>query len=32
MGGQALSKLGVVATQIPAGEIYSALEKGTIDA
>jgi TRAP-type mannitol/chloroaromatic compound transport system substrate-binding protein len=32
MGGQVLSKLGVVAQQLPAGEIYSALEKGTIDA
>ncbi|MBU3719579.1 MAG: twin-arginine translocation signal domain-containing protein [Burkholderiaceae bacterium] len=32
MGGQVLAKLGVVTQQIPAGEIYSALEKGTIDA
>jgi len=32
MGGQVLTKLGVVAQQLPAGEIYSALEKGTIDA
>lgn len=32
MGGQVLSKLGVVTQQLPAGEIYSALEKGTIDA
>ena len=32
MGGQVLTKLGVVTQQLPAGEIYSALEKGTIDA
>jgi TRAP-type mannitol/chloroaromatic compound transport system substrate-binding protein len=32
MGGQVLSKLGVVAQQIAPGEIYAALEKGTIDA
>src|SRR5215510_9945867 len=31
-GGRVLAKLGVVAQQIPAGEIYPALEKGTIDA
>jgi TRAP-type mannitol/chloroaromatic compound transport system substrate-binding protein len=30
--GQVLSKLGVVPQQIPGGEIYPALEKGTIDA
>ena len=30
--GQVLTKLGVVPQQLPAGEIYSALEKGTIDA
>ncbi|RPH42042.1 MAG: ABC transporter substrate-binding protein [Burkholderiales bacterium] len=30
--GAVLSKLGVVPQQIPAGEIYAALEKGTIDA
>src|SRR5262245_34265820 len=30
--GRVLAKLGVVAQQIPAGEIYPALEKGTIDA
>ncbi len=30
--GQVLAKLGLVAQQIPGGEIYSALEKGTIDA
>jgi TRAP-type mannitol/chloroaromatic compound transport system substrate-binding protein len=30
--GRVLGKLGVVAQQIPAGEIYPALEKGTIDA
>ena len=30
--GNILSKMGVVPQQIPAGEIYSALEKGTIDA
>jgi len=32
MGGQVLTKLGVVTQQLAAGEIYSALEKGTIDA
>jgi TRAP-type mannitol/chloroaromatic compound transport system substrate-binding protein len=31
-GGRVLAKLGVVAQQIPAGEIYPSLEKGTIDA
>ena len=31
-GGQVLAKLGVVPQNIPAGEIYQALEKGTIDA
>ncbi len=31
-GGQVLAKLGVVSQNIPAGEIYQALEKGTIDA
>ncbi|MEA2990569.1 MAG: hypothetical protein QOG83_3280 [Alphaproteobacteria bacterium] len=30
--GTVLAKLGVVPQQIPGGEIYSALEKGTIDA
>jgi TRAP-type mannitol/chloroaromatic compound transport system substrate-binding protein len=30
--GQVLARLGVVPQQIPAGDIYSALEKGTIDA
>ncbi|HXN15017.1 MAG TPA: TRAP transporter substrate-binding protein [Usitatibacter sp.] len=30
--GQVLAKLGVVTQQIPGGEIYPALEKGTIDA
>lgn len=30
--GRVLGKLGVVAQQIPAGDIYPALEKGTIDA
>jgi len=30
--GQILGKLGVVAQQIPGGDIYPALEKGTIDA
>jgi len=29
--GRVLGKLGVVAQQIPGGEIYAALEKGTID-
>lgn len=31
-GGAVLSKLGVVPQQLPGGELYSALEKGTIDA
>ncbi len=31
-GGAIMSKLGAVPQQIPAGEIYPALEKGTIDA
>lgn len=31
-GGMILQKLGVVAQQIPAGDIYPSLEKGTIDA
>src|SRR5262250_1798781 len=30
--GRVLAKLGVIAQQIPGGEIYPALEKGTIDA
>jgi TRAP-type mannitol/chloroaromatic compound transport system substrate-binding protein len=30
--GQVMAKLGVIAQQIPGAEIYSALEKGTIDA
>jgi TRAP-type mannitol/chloroaromatic compound transport system substrate-binding protein len=30
--GRVLAKLGVVSQQIPGGEVYSALEKGTIDA
>jgi TRAP-type mannitol/chloroaromatic compound transport system substrate-binding protein len=32
LGGQVLAKLGVVPQQIAGGEIYAALEKGTIDA
>jgi TRAP-type mannitol/chloroaromatic compound transport system substrate-binding protein len=32
LGGVVMSKLGVIPQQIPAGEIYSALERGTIDA
>lgn len=32
IAGQVLAKLGVVPQQLPAGEIYSAPEKGTIDA
>jgi TRAP-type mannitol/chloroaromatic compound transport system substrate-binding protein len=32
MGGTVFSKLGVVPQQIPAADIYSALERGTIDA
>lgn len=31
-GGRILSELGVTPQNIPAGEVYSALEKGTIDA
>jgi len=31
-GGKVLSKLGVIPQQIAAGDIYPALEKGTIDA
>ncbi|WP_296703051.1 TRAP transporter substrate-binding protein [Thiocapsa sp. UBA6158] len=31
-GGRVLAKLGVVPQNLPAGEIYQALEKGTIDA
>ena len=30
--GEAMAKLGVVAQNIPAGEVYQALEKGTLDA
>ena len=32
IGGMVLSKLGVVSQQIPPSDIYSALERGTIDA
>jgi TRAP-type mannitol/chloroaromatic compound transport system substrate-binding protein len=32
LGGMILAKLGVVPQQIPAGDIYPSLEKGTIDA
>ena len=32
MAGQMLAKLGVVPQQLPAGDIYSSLEKGAIDA
>ncbi|WP_420225165.1 TRAP transporter substrate-binding protein [Pigmentiphaga litoralis] len=32
IGGMVLAKFGAVSQQIPAGDIYSALEKGTIDA
>jgi len=32
MGGQVLARLGVVPQQIPPGDVYPALEKGTIDA
>ena len=32
IGGQVLQKLGVVPQQIPGGDVYPALEKGTIDA
>jgi len=31
-GGEVLSRLGVIPQQIPAGDIYPALEKGTLDA
>jgi len=31
-GGEVLSRMGVVPQQIPAGDIYPALEKGTLDA
>jgi len=31
-GGRVLAKLGLVSQNIPAGEVYAALEKGTIDA
>lgn len=30
--GEAMAKLGVVAQNIPAGDVYTALEKGTLDA
>jgi TRAP-type mannitol/chloroaromatic compound transport system substrate-binding protein len=32
LGGEVLAKLGVVAQQIAGGEVYQALERGTIDA
>src|SRR5260370_12047027 len=32
LGGAVLAKLGAVTQQIPGGDIYPALEKGTIDA
>lgn len=32
LGGQVLARMGAVPQQLPAGEIYSALERGTIDA
>ena len=32
LAGQVMAKLGAVPTQIPGGEIYPALERGTIDA
>lgn len=32
LGGRILAKLGVVPQQIPAGDIYAALERGTLDA
>ena len=32
IGGQVLAKLGVVPQQIPPGDVYAALERGTIDA
>ena len=31
LGGDVLAKLGVIPQQIPGGDIYPALEKGTID-
>jgi len=32
LGGTIMAKLGIVAQQLPAGDIYAALERGTIDA
>lgn len=32
LAGQVIAKLGAVPQQIPAGDIYPALERGTIDA
>jgi TRAP-type mannitol/chloroaromatic compound transport system substrate-binding protein len=32
LGGQVLAKLGVVPQQIPGGDVYPALERGTLDA
>jgi TRAP-type mannitol/chloroaromatic compound transport system substrate-binding protein len=32
LGGQVLQKLGIVPQQIPAGDVYPALERGTLDA
>jgi TRAP-type mannitol/chloroaromatic compound transport system substrate-binding protein len=32
LGGEVMSRLGAIAQQLPGGEIYQALEKGTIDA
>jgi TRAP-type mannitol/chloroaromatic compound transport system substrate-binding protein len=32
IGGEVMARLGAVPQQLPGGEIYQALEKGTIDA
>ena len=32
LGGEVMTRLGAIAQQLPGGEIYQALEKGTIDA
>ncbi len=32
LGGELLQKLGVVPQQLPGGEVFAALERGTIDA
>ena len=32
LGGEVMTRLGAIAQQLSGGEIYQALEKGTIDA